>query len=102
MIRKLYEIYDSATGMHMGPLVYIADGEAVRDFTNQSVAAESRISLNPEHYSLYRMGEFDDAKGIVIDTGRTFICSADECISRSQAVKGDKLKAVDEEIVGNA
>ena len=66
MIVKLYAVLDSASGVYDGPVPAQADGVAVRNFTNLALDRNSPIGKNPEHFSLWRVGAWDDAKGEVV------------------------------------
>lgn len=95
MRRKLFMIYDSAADMYMGPLVYKEDGEALRDFKHQAIAAENKISANPEHFSIFRVGEICDNKGEVFPQDRVCLATALEMVAESQKVKPGIFKALD-------
>ena len=84
MIRNIYAIYDVAADVYMGPLVYKADGEALREFSGQAIAADSKIGMNPEDFSLYRIGQIDDAKGTLIPEDRRCLATALEMVAKAQ------------------
>lgn len=62
---KLYAVYDSASGIYDGPVPAHGDGVAMRNFTNMAKNKDSTVGRNPEHFSLWRVGEWNDATGEV-------------------------------------
>lgn len=66
MKTKLYAVLDSASSVYDGPHPMIADGVAIRNFVNVVKDPNSTVGKNPEHFSLWRVGEWDDANGEVI------------------------------------
>lgn len=60
---KLYAVLDKASGVYDGPVPCNADGVAVRNFTNMANDFNTPIGKNPEDYSLWRVGEWNDADG---------------------------------------
>jgi hypothetical protein len=67
MIKLIVSIYDKAAGAYMRPLYVNAVGEAVRQFEDEVMNPESPLNRHPEDYDLYKLGEFDDAKGETIN-----------------------------------
>ena len=62
---KLYAVLDKASGVYDGPVPSISDGVALRNFTNMAKNPESPIGRNPEHFSIWRVAEYNDATGEV-------------------------------------
>jgi len=62
---KLYAVLDSASGVYDGPVPAQADGVAMRNFLNVAKNPDSPIGKNPEHFSIWRVGEYNDATGEV-------------------------------------
>lgn len=81
MIRKAYMVFDSACGVYMGPLIFLTDGEAIRDFTNLARKPDTKVGSNPEHFTLYRVGEVDDAKGTLKPCDKECIATAQEVLA---------------------
>ena len=67
---KLYAVLDSASGIYDGPVPANADGVAVRNFQNMSRDPNTAIGKNPEYFSLWRVGEWNDATGEIIPEGK--------------------------------
>lgn len=62
---KLYAVYDKASGVYDGPVPAQTDEVAVRNFTNMAFNEQSPVGMNPECFSLWRVGEWNDATGEV-------------------------------------
>lgn len=67
---KLYAVLDSASGVYDGPIPVNSDGVALRNFTNMAKNPESPVGRNPECFSIWRVGEWNDAEGSVISEGK--------------------------------
>lgn len=63
---SIYSIYDMKVGAYNFPFTMRSHGEAVRAFGDMANDASTRIGQHPEDYVLYCVGEFDDAKGVVV------------------------------------
>ena len=61
---KLYAVLDKTSGIYDGPVGNHNDGSAMRAFGNMC-QGEGPIARNPECYSLWRVGEWNDATGEV-------------------------------------
>lgn len=70
MARKtnLYSICDVLT-REFGPILeFASDAAAIRAVKNLiNTRPESPIAMNPEHFRLYRIGNFDAETGVVSD-----------------------------------
>lgn len=63
---KIYAVLDSASGVYDGPVPSQNDAVALRNFTNMALNENSSIGKNPECFSLWRVGEWNDATGEVV------------------------------------
>ena len=63
---KLYAVLDKASGVYDGPIPCNADGVAMRNFRNTAMDANSTIGKNPSDFSLWRVGEWNDATGEIV------------------------------------
>lgn len=63
----VYSIFDAAVGAYNQPFFAQTDSAAVRLFSDQCNNKESLLSRNPEHFTLFRIGEFDDKEGELTD-----------------------------------
>lgn len=60
----MFSIYDDAAKVFLRPFTARNDGEALRVFSDMSVAADHVCGQHPEHFALFRVGQFDDNLGL--------------------------------------
>ena len=66
MEMKIYAIYDKIANAYMQPVFKINDGMAVRDIqsaVNEEGKERNPLARNPEDYSLWWIGTYDDQTG---------------------------------------
>jgi len=63
MILKIFTIKDSKAEIYMQPFFQKTIGEAERSFTTLAQDQKSTVSMYPEDYDLYYLGEMDDQTG---------------------------------------
>ena len=56
--------------------------------------AETQVGQNPEDFSFYAIGEFDDTKGEFIPCDRYCVQTAEEVVSASRQIEPGALQAV--------
>lgn len=65
----IYSIYDTAAKAYTRPFFLQNDGLAIRAFQDQVNAQEANnISEHPDQFTLFKLGEFDDLSGDILDT----------------------------------
>ncbi len=82
----MYCVFDSCSGLYDRPFCAQADGAAVRSFGDIACDAEHPIGMHPEHYSLFRVGLFDDNSGVIEPELAVCIAKAHECVAGSRVV----------------
>lgn len=60
----VYSIRDKATAF-MAPMVDVNEQSAIRNFAQAVNSGNGSIGFQPGDFDLYKIGEFDDKKGIV-------------------------------------
>lgn len=65
MIMKMYAIYDRKAEMYNRPYYANTDGQAAREVLAAMRDPQVSLSQYPADYSLWHVGQFDDATGIV-------------------------------------
>jgi len=65
MKSKMYVIYDSKMEAYMSPWLMPARGAAIRNFMEAAKDSQSQVCKHPGDFTLFEIGEFDDATGIV-------------------------------------
>jgi hypothetical protein len=98
----MYSIYDSATCAYMRPFFIQTDAAAMREFTGIALNAETSVGMNPEDYSLFRIGVFDD-NTLSKSTFETPECLATalEVVSKAQTITPGSLKETENATLSN-
>ena len=76
----MFSIRDSAVGEFMRPFFARSKGEAMRMFQNDMKNSDSMVHSNPEHFSLWFVGEFNGADGGVAGEVPECLCKAVDLI----------------------
>lgn len=68
---NIYSIYDDAAGAYTQPFFMQNDGLAIRVFQdNVNSKEENNISVHPDQFTLFRIGSWDDSKGMITQDER--------------------------------
>lgn len=67
MIRSLYSVRDVKAQTFCNPFASLNDQTARRDFAHAAQDKTHGIGQNPEDYSLYLVGTFDDESGEIVN-----------------------------------
>lgn len=64
---KLFSVFDAKLGEFAAPMVFPSNGVAIRSFSDEVKRSDSQnaLSVHPEDYSLYFLGELDPESGVV-------------------------------------
>lgn len=63
MKHVVVSVFDAATELYGRPVFVSAVGVAVRSFGDEVNRGEGDVGKHPEDFSLFQLGEFDDATG---------------------------------------
>jgi len=80
MIHKMFAIHDLAAGAYLPPFTLHQPAMAVRAFANMTNDITHAFGKNPEDYSLYLIGEYDDTNSKIIPYDRELIATGIETI----------------------
>lgn len=86
MKQQLYAIYDSCAGIYDSPHFGNSDDAMRRQFQDICTGGENPISKHPEHYTLYRLANWDNTNGKIQNEENESLWTALEAISQSQAI----------------
>ncbi len=86
MKQQLYAVYDTCSGLYESPHFSPSDDIVRRQFQDICTAGDNPISKHPEHYSLWRLANWDNTDGKTIDEKNECLWQAVEAISQSQLV----------------
>jgi len=62
-ILKVFAVYDKKAKAYRFPHFHSQAGQAVRSFEDGVNEPNTEIAKHPEDFTLYQIGEFDDASG---------------------------------------
>lgn len=94
MLLHAYAIFDVKSEIYHAPFFMVADGAAARAFADLANDASTSVGRHPADYTLYRIGSFDDASGMLLSDQRTHIAHAVSLVQRQQPLfdpKGDNV-----------
>ncbi len=91
MKQQIYAIYDTCAGIYDSPHFANSDDIVRRQFTDIASAADNPISKHPEHYSLHRLGAWDNTNGKIVDETNECLCTALEAITQAQAIDSAQM-----------
>lgn len=63
MIMLAFAVHDKAVGAFLPVFFARSKGEALRSFTQAAMQQDHQFAKNAGDYTLYSIGEFDDANG---------------------------------------
>ena len=66
MLMKAFSVRDAKTEAFMQPFFCVTKGIALRSFGDEVQRSGSEFAKHPEDYSLFYVGDFDDALGAFI------------------------------------
>jgi len=64
---QCYAIFDQCSGIYEKPFFSTADAVVVREFRDIVEMDDHPIANHPEHYSLWRLGNFDNTTGKMLN-----------------------------------
>lgn len=65
MILKMFSIYDSKAKAFLPPFFLHTEGMAIRTFADCAKDPQHAFSRNPQDYTLFCLGSFEDTSGMV-------------------------------------
>lgn len=75
----VYAIRDVHTGF-MSPTIDQNDSAAIRNFEHAVMQSASLMNSHPEHYGLYKIGEFDSDTGMITGVLAEHLIDASEVV----------------------
>ncbi len=100
MKAQIYAIFDTCSGIYEKPFFHTADDAVKREFQDVVNTADHPINRHPEHYSVWRLGNFDNLTGDVKD-------EANECLwtgleAMSQPTQSEQSDAISTQLSTNS
>ncbi len=87
---QCYAIFDACSGIYEKPFFSTTDDLVKREFQDVATSADHLISNHPEHFSLWRLGNFNNQNGTIKNEENECLWTATEAISQSQKVNSVK------------
>ncbi len=75
---KIFSVYDSKAEAFLNPIFCPTRAVAIRSFTASAINPDSDFCRHPEDFSLFELGEFDPATGILKEAPKVLLGSAQE------------------------
>lgn len=63
MKKQVFAIYDTAVGAYLQPFFMRSPNEAIRSFRESANMDDHPFNKNPEDYTLFHLGEYDEETG---------------------------------------
>lgn len=95
MILETFAIYDVAIKAFVQPFYMNSTSEAVRALQNEACNADSTIAKNPNDFTLYRLGTWDNISGMFSQNENERIGTVAELTATLEKME-NSLKAVGE------
>jgi hypothetical protein len=85
MILFVVSVKDRAADVFNRPFFVPHRNVAVRDFTDEvnRVAGDNQLNKHPDDFDLYLLGEFDDARGVVLNNEPQVLVRAKDVLQSS-------------------
>ncbi len=97
---QCYAIFDTCSGIYEKPFFSTTDDLVKREFQDIAISADHPIGKHPEHYSLWRLGNFDNNNGKILNEDNECLWTATEAISQAQLVDETAQQRLTEKING--
>ena len=77
----VYSVFDSCASTYDRPMICGSDGEMMRMFGDIARDKQHPIGQHPEHYTLMRIGTWDNNKGFISGETPESVCNALEMLA---------------------
>ena len=83
---QCYAIFDTCSGIYEKPFFSTTDELVKREFQDVATTKDHPINNHPEHYSIWRLGTFDNNTGKIMDEQNECLGQAVEAIFQATTV----------------
>lgn len=91
----VFTVFDAATEAYLQPFFARSVGEAVRSFSSAAVDGGHQFAKHPADYTLFRIGSYEDASGMLTPETPVSLGNALEYQARSVPGGGPQLEIED-------
>ncbi len=95
---QCYAIFDSCSGIYEKPFFSTADDLVKREFQDVAMSADHLIGKHPEHFTLWRLGMFNNENGLLQNEVNEQLWSATEAIAQAQVVDSRQMEAFEKKV----
>ncbi len=95
---QCYAIFDTCAGIYEKPFFSRSDDMVKREFQDIAMSDDHPIAKHPEHYSLWRLGIFNNENGDLTDEANECLWNAVEAISQVQKADGSQKDWVENQL----
>ncbi len=99
---QCYAIFDTCSGIYEKPFFSTTDDLVKREFQDIATSGEHPIAKHPEHYSLWRLGNFDNNTGKINNEANECLWQAVEAIAQTQNVNPEQLDLFEKHVPSKA
>lgn len=97
MNHKIFTVHDAKAKAYLPPFYMPEVGMATRAITDCVNSNDHQFSKHPADYSLFQIGEFDDASGRIETCSPEYICNGVDVLDPEKPKQGSlKLSEADE------
>lgn len=82
MKQIIFAIHDGKAMAYLPPFFLHSEGMAKRSFGDCIADENHQFGKHPEDYTLFKIGEFDDARGVIIGHGHISLGNGTEYLPR--------------------
>jgi len=93
---QCYAIFDQCSGIYEKPFFSTADAVVVREFQDIVATPDHQIAKHPEHYSLWRLGTFDNTTGKILNEDNECLIQGVEAVALQKNKKDAQVDFIDQ------
>ncbi len=97
---QCYAIFDSCSGIYEKPFFSTTDDLVKREFQDVVNAADHPICKHPEHYSLWRLGTFNNENGQMTNEDNECLWTGVEATAQNQTINQAAMSALEKKVNG--
>jgi hypothetical protein len=95
---KIFSVYDCKVEAYLQPFFMRSKGEALRAFMSAVDDKQTQFNKNPEDFTLFELGEFDDEKGKVNSINPTSLGTALEFKAKNENERIGLVKEINNDV----
>ncbi len=97
---QCYAIFDQCSGIYEKPFFSTTDDLVKREFQDVANTPDHLINKHPEHFSVWRLGIFDNVNGKIDNENNECLWTATEALAQFQTIEQAATKALEQKANG--